>query len=47
MSSIVQLQVQRPDLKQARVVTAPLTPSAPGEVVATIDRFALTANSVS
>lgn len=47
MSSIVQLQVQRRDLKQARVVTAPLTPPAPGEVVVAIDRFALTANNVS
>lgn len=47
MSSIVQLQVQRRDLKQARVVTAPLTPPQPGEVVASIDRFALTANNVS
>jgi hypothetical protein len=48
MSTIIkQLQVRRDDLTQSRVVSVDAAPLQPGEVLARIDSFALTANNVT
>ena len=48
MSTIIkQLQVRRDDLTQSRVVSVDAAPLEPGEVLARIDSFALTANNVT
>lgn len=47
MTELTQIETSRADLRQSRITRRPLPEPAPGEVVATVDAFALTANNTS
>lgn len=47
MTELIQIETSRADLLQARVTRRPLPQAGPGEMVAAIDTFALTANNTS
>lgn len=44
---IIELQVERSDFRRTRLATRPAPELQPGEVLAKVDRFALTANNIS
>ena len=45
--AMVELQVNTQDLRQTRIVHAPWPEPGPGEILVSIDKFALTANNIS
>lgn len=47
MTQITQIQIQRANLAETRIVTRPAPALTEGEVLATVDTYALTANNVS
>ena len=47
MNEITQIQVRRNDLHTTRIVNGPLPAPAIGEVLVSVDRFALTANNIT
>jgi len=47
MSQLTQIETSRADLRLSRVTTRPLPEPGPGEVLAVVDTFALTANNTS
>lgn len=47
MSELSQIETSRADLRKSRVIRRPLPQLAPGEILAEVDTFALTANNTS